>query len=179
MTRSNRVGNRLIILLVGLVSIGVGVALELPRFGSTLSLAAPTAITLASSTLWIALAVCVGVIVLSVIWIVTRGRGRTAHLVAVTDTTGSTTIDARVVADLLSDALTGNRAVASIGSGAWRMRRQTVLSIRLVARKGAHVPDLIRSVGTAVEELDVVLERRIPILLQIVSEPGVRTVRTR
>jgi hypothetical protein len=178
-TRSNRIGNRIIILLAGLVSVAVGVALALPRFGSYLTITAPTLSAPQPAALWIGLGACVGVIILSLLWMLTRGRGRTGTLLNQSDQAGSTTIDVHVAADLLSDALAGSRDVASIGSGAYRMRGQTMLSLRLVARNGAHLPTLIQSASNAVDELDEVLERRIPVLLHIVSERGVRTIRTR
>jgi hypothetical protein len=176
MTRSNRILNRLWIALVGLVAIATGVVLAAPRFigKGNLDIATPT-----TETLWIALAACVVIIVLALVWILSRGRGRASEVIELKDDAGSITIDARVAADLIADALHDNRDIVSVGSGSYRMRGSRVLSLRVVARKGANLPALIGAVGGAVDELDVVLERRIPVLLQVVSGLSVREIRTR
>jgi hypothetical protein len=179
MTRSNRIANRTLILLVGIVAIATGLALGIPRFGSALSISLPKFSAPTPTALGIALGACVVVVGLAVAWIVTRGRGRTARLLSVPNSHGSITIDSRVAADLIADALAGNRDIVSVGSGSYSMRRQSVLSLRVVTRKGVDLPELIQSVGHAVDELDGVLERRVPVLLQIVSGRIVREVRTR
>lgn len=175
MTRSNRVLNRILIFLVGLVAIATGLVLEL----SALGIDEPAVATPTNAALWIALSACVIVIVLCLLWITTRGRGRTSQLLTLTDETGTITIDTRVAADLLTDALHGNPDVRSVGSGSWRMRGTTVLSLRLVTSRRTNLPTLIESVGRAVDDLDGALERRVPVLLQIVSGLSVREVRTR
>jgi hypothetical protein len=174
-TRSNRILNRLLILQVGIVAIGVGGALELPVLRiQPLTNWAPT-----TATLWACLVACLIIIVLSVLWIATRGRGRTSELLTLVDDTGSVTIDTRVAADLLADTLNDNPHVLSVGSGSYRVRGTTVLSLRVITSTGADLPALISSVGRAVEELDDVLERRVPVLLHLVSGLSAREVRTR
>jgi hypothetical protein len=171
--------NRLLIALVGLVAIVTGLALEVPNFAPTLAIDAPHPAAPDHTVLWIALGACVVIVVLALLWMFTRGRGRTSDLLSVTDDHGSITVDTRVAADLVADALSDNRDIVSVGSGAYRMRGQEVLSLRVVARKGADLPTLIDSVGWAIDELDGVLERRVPVLLQVVSGLAVREVRTR
>jgi hypothetical protein len=179
MTRSNRVLNRILILLVGVVAIVTGLAVALPAFAVNLGVSVPKFTAPHSDQLWISLGACLVIIVLSLIWIFTRGRGRTSVLLARTDDQGSITIDVHVAADLVAEALSDNRDVASVGSGAYLMRNERVLSLRLVTKRGADLPALISAVNEVIGEFDSLIESRIPVLLQVVSELGSRTIRTR
>jgi hypothetical protein len=151
MTRSNR----------GAYVLAPAASIDLPTLGA-----------LAPTDLWIAISAAVVLIVLAIAWIVTRGRGRISHLLVLSGENGTLTLETRVVADLIADALSGNADVVAVGSGGYRMRGSSVLSLRLTARRGADLATIIRSVGTAVDDLDIVLEQRIPVLLQVAS--GVR-----
>jgi len=169
MTRSNRILNRALILLVGVVAIAAGLALELPTFSPRLGLQTPKLAVPSDDVLWIVFAACVAVVVLSLLWMFTRGRGRTSELLVLGDPNGSITVDARVAGDLIADGLADHRDIASVGSGSYRMRGQRVLSLRVVIRPSADLPGVIRDVAQKIDELDVVLERRFPVLLQVVA----------
>jgi hypothetical protein len=168
MTRSNRVVNRALLILVGLVATLFGLALVAPTLGMQLpEIAAPT-----TPFLWWVAGGCLAVVILSLLWIVSRGRGRIPTIIQQSDASGSTTVDVRVTADLISEALADSPDILSVGAGAYRMRGSRVLSLRVDVRRGADLARVVGRVGTTIEALDGALETRIPVLLQVVS--GVR-----
>jgi len=162
MTRSNRIANRLILLVLGLVLIAAaayvagGPALGLPRI--------PTP---SVGALWAIVGGAVVVIVLSLAWILSRSRGRIRHLIEDESPDGALTIDAHLVADLVGDALADQPDVTAVSSTGFRMRGRPVLSLRVTVRRGADLARVIRAVDTAVAQLDGVLEQQLPILLQV------------
>jgi len=162
MTRSNRIVNRLILLVLGLVLIAAaayvagGRALGLPRIPNP-----------SVGVLWAIVGGAVVVIVLSLVWILSRGRGRIRHLIEDESSDGSLTIDAHLVADLVGDALADQPDVTAVSSTGFRMRGRSVLSLRVTVRRGADLARVIRAVDTAVAQLDGVLEQQLPILLQV------------
>ncbi|NEM91623.1 hypothetical protein [Galbitalea soli] len=177
MTRSNRVVNRIILFVVGLTALAGGAVLLLPLLGRAAPLRLPAPDTLAPATLAIVSVATAIVVVLSVAWIVTRGRGRTSQLLVVPGEAGVLTLDSRVAADLVADALAHNADVVSVGSAGFRMRGRTVLSLRVVARRAADLSSLVAAVSEAIGALDAILDTRLPVLLQVV--PGVRVIRAR
>ncbi|MBK4348209.1 hypothetical protein [Lacisediminihabitans changchengi] len=162
MTRSNRILNRVILAVLGLVLIA---AAAYVAGGSGLGL--PNIPKPSVGVLWAIVGGAVVVIVLSLIWILSRGRGRIRHLIEAESADGSVTIDALLVADLVGDALADQPDVVAVSSTGFRMRRRSVLSLRVTARRGADLARVIRAVDTAVEQLDGVLEQQLPVLLHV------------
>lgn len=173
MTRSNRFINRFLIGLIGLVLIAAG--------GYVLARAAhvvlPSLPTPSVTALWVAAATSVVLILLALAWVFTRGHGRISHLLVLTDPEGSITVDTRVAADLIADALAGNPDVVSVSSTGFRVRRSSVLSLRVTARRGADLATVIRTIGVAVSQLDDVLEQQFPVLLQVTASARERRAR--
>ena len=173
MTSSNRVANRLLIALVGLLLIAGGAWVLLrayPEIAPAVSLPDPG---LPDATfLWATAAVAALLVAASAGWIVTRGRGRVATLAESRDDAGVTTVDARVVADLVSDALAQQLDVVAVHATAFRIKRRAALELRVTARTGADLPRLIDALTVVVDDLDVVLETSTPVLLHVAS--GVR-----
>ena len=162
MTRSNRIMNRLILLVLGLVMIAAAAYVVGAR-----PLGLPDIPKPSVAALWAIVGGAVVVIVLSLIWIFSRGRGRIRHLIEAQSPDGSVTIDAHLVADLVGDALADQPDVVGVSSTGFRMRGRSVLSLRVTARRGADLARVIREVDTAVDQLDGVLEQQLPILLQV------------
>jgi hypothetical protein len=173
MTRSNRFINRFIIGLLGLLLIAAGGYVLARATGVVLPAVPQPSLT----ALWVAAATSAVLIVLSLAWILTRGRGRISHLLVLDETDGSITVDTRVAADLVADALAGNPDVVAVSSTGFRVRRSSVLSLRVTARRGADLATVIRAVGEAVSQLDDVLEQQFPVLLQVSA--GAREQRAR
>jgi hypothetical protein len=170
MTRSNRALNRIFLALVGLVALAVAVILAAPTIETAIPamrIPHPQAPTLAG--LWIVAGIALLVVVVSVSWIVTRGRGRISTILAMRSNDGTLTVDSRLVSDLVGDALGANPDVVSVGAGAFRVRGSSVLSIRVVARRGSDLAALVTSAERSIADLDEVLQQRIPVLLQVAS----------
>ena len=173
MTRSNRGLNRIILALVGLVFIALAAwvanraypVIELP--------AVPDPDT---TVLWIIAASALVIVLLSLGWIISRGRGRTSAVLTASDDTGTVAIDARVAADLIAQDLEALADVVSVSSTAFRTtgRAQSgvALELRVVARRHADLRHLVDTVTRSVESFDEALETRIPVLLHVAT--GVR-----
>jgi len=169
MTRSNRPLNRLIVLVVGLALVAVG-AWEANRVYPVVAI--PDVPALSETTLWVVAAACAVIVAVAIAWIVTRGRGHSSTVISRTDATGTTSIDARVAADFIADDLARVADVAAVSSRAYRVRGRTALELTVTTRRAADVRHVVDSVRQAVDELDDVLEQRIPVLLHVAS--GVR-----
>jgi hypothetical protein len=172
MTRSNRLLNRIILALVGLslIAVAVWVANRYYPVVDIDPLSAPT-----GRNLWIVAGIALGMAILSLVWILTRGRGRTSSIVTATDDTGSVSIDARVAADLIAHDLAALAEVVSVSSTAFRTGARSTpaaLELRVVTRRSADLPTVVRTVTTSVEQFDAALETRLPVLLHVAS--GVR-----
>jgi len=172
MTRSNRLLNRVILALVGLVLI-VAAAWVANRYYPVIDISPISAPS--GRNLWIVAGIALGVVILSLAWILTRGRGRTGAIVTATDDTGSVSIDARVAADLISHDLAALADVVSVSSTAFRTGARstpTALELRVVTRRSADLPTVVTTVTRSVEQFDTALETRLPVLLHVAS--GVR-----
>jgi hypothetical protein len=169
MTRSNRLLNRLFVAIVGLALVAIG-AWEANRVYPVVAIVELDAST--SAVLWMIAATCLVVAVLSIAWIVSRGRGHSRAVVSRTDDTGETSINARVAADFIADDLKLVADVVSVASRAYRIKGSIALELTVTTRRAADVRHVVDSVRRAVEELDDVLEERIPVLLHVAS--GVR-----
>jgi len=171
MTRSNRVVNRGILLVLGLVALAAAAALSLPLLPDTvfglrmprLALAAPGQLALQ-----VTVGCCVAVIALAIAWIVTRGRGRTVSAVG-GDRADGVTVDVRVVEQLLRDALDGDPDLLGTSVTGFRMRTRSVLRVRLSVRRGAELRRLLDALGRAVADLDLALGVELPILVHVTS----------
>jgi len=169
MTNSNRFINRLILALVGLVAIAAA---------AWIFNAAAKVITLepvgelGATTLWVVAAVCAVLIVFSIVWMASLGRGRSRTLQSASDDDGSGAIEARVAADLIADDLARVPDIVTVSSRAFVVRGQTVLELGISTRRAADVRLVVDSVGRSVAALDQTLDSRIPVLLHVAS--GVR-----
>ena len=163
MTRSNRPLNRLILALVGLVLITAAAAIWLLE---------PATLTITATGLWITAAALLVVVILSALWIFSRGRGQVRTLIRRPDEVGAASIEARVVADLIADDLARVPDVVAVTAAAFRVRGEVALELRVTTRGAADIRLVVDSVERAITELDDVLETRIPVLLHVAS--GVR-----
>ncbi len=181
MTRSNRVANRVILLIIGLLALGSATVIALPSlpqqlFGVTVPRVDATALTNTVNTALtrgLIVAGCVLVIVLALVWIFTRGRGRTGAALG-GEPSDTLSVDVKVVEELLRDALHGDPDLLATSVTAFRVRGrsvrgQAVLRVRLSVRRGAELRRLTDSVRRAVTELDTALGAELPILVHITS----------
>jgi hypothetical protein len=177
MTRSNRMLNRVILLLLGLIALVVAAALAVPLLppGSVpqviLDVTRPaTLLRLAPATTleWIAAAIAAIAIVLAIAWIVTRGRGRPRTAID-----GDLGVDTRVVDELLKDALADEPDVVAGGATGYLVRGRPVLRVHVEARRGADLRRLTDAVHAAVTDLDTALGTeaadRLPVVVHVTS----------
>lgn len=169
MTRSNRIGNRIIIALLGLVLL-TSAAWVGNRAMPVIDLPAIPAPT--ETALWIAAGIALVIVVLALLWVFSRGRGHTRSLVTVSDDSGTASVDARVAADFITEDVSRVVDVVSVSSSAYRTRGGIALELRVTTRRSADVRIVVDAVKKAVIELDDVLETRIPVLLHVAT--GVR-----
>ena len=169
MTRSNRLLNRLILALVGLLLLA-GAAYTANNAYPVVELA--TIPTPTATGLWVAAAVALVVVVLALLWVFSRGRGRTHTLIRRESEEGAASIETRVVSDLVAEDLALLPDVLDVKAAAFEVRGTTALELRVSTRSGADLRVVVDSVERAVAELDDVLETRIPVLLHVAS--GVR-----
>jgi len=169
MTNSNRALNRLIIALIALALIVIA-AWMLNRVTGLVAIDAlgePD-----KTALWIAAGASLALLVASISWIATRGRGHTRTLLAANDEEGTGTIEARVAADLISEDLSRVPDIVDVSARAFLVRGQATLELTVTTRRAADVRLVVDSVGRAVSALDRTLDSRIPVLLHVAS--GVR-----
>jgi len=177
MSASNRFGNRLLLALVGLVAIAAAGWIALRAYPAA-GIALPELPSVLDATwLWITAAAALAAVVLSLAWILTRGRGRTALVVREESENGNVEFDVRVASDLLTAALENQPDTVGVRVTAHRVRRSPALAITVNARGGCDLTRLRDDVTKAVDQLDELLERRIPVLLHVTSGVRARAAR--
>lgn len=197
MNTTPRLLNRLVLGVVGLLTLALGAAglavLALPAVASWWRGAAPragdaldglrTRTTLegqADTWLWIALAAfLVLLIVMLVVWIAAQGRGRTGLFAtgADTGTAGSVTITAAAAEQALKAALLERSDLAGASVSTWQVRGEPGLRVRVLPRKGVPPYVVAAEVSRLVEALDAVTGSRPPVLISIDSGARVRFTR--
>jgi len=186
MTSTNRALNRLLVILVGLVLVVAGAAVAvgavLPDVQTTVAGAvsdakAPVDDALSGGQPWILWVVAAAALALILVlaWFALRqGHGRTGTLLrrapgdgAGSPTGGSLVIDARVAEQMLEEALGHDSSIVSIDVTAFEVKRETVLRITAVARRGVSPVAVRRLVDDAVARWDQVLGTEVPVVVQI------------
>ncbi len=171
MTSSNRILNRMLLLLVGLGFIAVAGVVAWPQVtGAPLPLAVGAADPLVS---WGIIAAALVVLVIAVSWIATRGRGRTRYAVAADDTR----IDAAALADVLRDALADAPDVAGVKVAGYTVRRTRMLGVTVLTRRHPDLPALMDDVRGAVARMDAVVGTPLPTVVHVTT--GIRTALSR
>ncbi|GAB3122452.1 hypothetical protein [Glaciibacter psychrotolerans] len=199
MNSTNRVLNRLLILLVGFALLAAGIAAILlgtvtsirdgwkqnaPDVYRTVSnwLETTPLTSTGHSWIWIALAlVCVLVIILMLLFIFRQGRGHAGSLVA-RRTSGASShqqvggtviIDAAVAQQTLLESLNGNTEFVSSSVSTYRIHRQQVLKISTAVRRGVSPPRAADTIQMSLQAWDRLLGTQVPTLIQLSG--GVRT----
>lgn len=177
MTRSHRLLNRLLLVLVAVVLFGLAVIaalpllrlerLPIPRVGAAAALAGtPGRIAI--------VAVAVVLVVVAIAWIATGGRGRARDVIG----HGDLAVDDRVVEGLLRSALSAQSAVVGVHAHGYRQRRRTVYA-RLDIRRSADLPRLLDDIDHAATEVADQLGTRPPLVVHLTSGLVARATGTR
>jgi hypothetical protein len=183
---TNRAANRLLVLLVGLLLLGVGTAAAaavlIPvardawktiagdvnaQIAAWLQ-ATPLGETGVSWIMPVVLVVIVLTVILLVAFVVRQGRGHTRTVLSErTSEHGRTEVEAELAANALEDAIGSRPEFIASHVSAYRVRRTRVLKIAVTCRRGVSPKDAADIVDGAVRALDELLGRPLPALVQI------------
>jgi hypothetical protein len=183
-TRSNRTLNRIVLAVLGVIAIAVGLAAgyaAYARYGATAdsagwsvpvvddAVATLRSVRLDDGTLWTIVAVCAAVVVLALAWAASRGRGGSSVGVREEYDTGRVTVNVALLRDVVDAELADVRDVVRTRVDTYRVRGGRAARLRIVLRRGGDAVDVLAASDRAVETLDTVLGRRIPLLVHIVG----------
>lgn len=192
MNDTNRVVNRLLLVIVGVVFLAVAAGAVLlatvPAAAdgwSTTSLAVlAEADRLFGAPLWpgttvsgaalVALAAGLIFAILLIVFIVRQGRGRVGTVLTARTDHGAIEIDVAVPTALLTDALTGVPGVAGVTVVAYRVRRDPALRATIRCRRGASAHTVTAALDEAVSNLHAALGTELPVFAQLVGGFRVR-----
>ena len=113
----------------------------------------------------LALAAVVGIA--AVAFLVTRGGGRTADVLRADGPRGDTSVDRSVADAVIARVLARRPEVLSARTTAYRVRKTPTLAISLTVHRGARLDAVLDAVESAVREWDALLGRRIPVLVHL------------
>ncbi|NRD26258.1 hypothetical protein [Frigoribacterium sp. VKM Ac-2836] len=193
MTSSNRFANRLLLFVVGLVTLAVGaflVIVALPGGGAVRDLLPPassavddavatTGIDPGDSTggSWLTLALallCLLLVIVFVVAIFARGHGRTDSVVVHDDPAGSIAVSSSFAETAITDALGDRRDVASVAVSAWTVTGRAALKVRVRLTAGSSPAPVVTAASDVARGLDRVLGETVPVLVEITGASAVR-----
>lgn len=182
MTTTNRGFNRVLLFLIGLISIitgatiGAGI-LQPVRDAVQQVITLPEQVILPDTAPWIIAGVCAVVIVLAVIVVFTRGGGGTS--VAVRERSGEdqVTVNVALVRDVIDHELDGVRDVVAAKVDTYVVKKERAARIRVHVRRGGDAVTVLEAIDQALGTLDRTLGRQIPVLVHLTG--GTRTALAR
>lgn len=184
MNATNRVLNRGLLLVVGIVLAAAGAALIIaaaapvwfapvanaadriareamrPTVAVTQGADAPVAAIVAA-------AVALVLSVLLVVFVATRGGGRTATVVRDEAGAGATEVDRSVAEAVLGGALRERSDVLSAGVASYRVKRSPAIRLAVRCRRGADVARVLRAAEAAVGEWDALAGTDVPVIVHV------------
>lgn len=187
MNATNRVVNRGVLLLTGLILLGLGAIAVLSVWqpvwaqesiqrlttvgADTLAVVGGWELALLGVRIpgWLAVALGAGLIllVLLVIFLATRRRGRVAQVLRVSGADGRTVVDRSVAEAVLADTLAARPDVLSAHTGVWRVRRANAVRLEVTVARGASLGRVLNAAEKAIEDWDALLGVRVPILIHL------------
>lgn len=195
MTTTNRFANRLFLIVLGVISLAVGLFVAAtalpgaPLLRDWLTTARDAQSTALSNTRaggnepfdgsylpWLLAVLCLLIVIIALVAIVTRGRGRTDRVVDLDENAGRVIVSSSFAETALVDALSSRRDVASVSVVAYELKGAPALKIRLRLTAGSAPTDAVQAASGAVRGLDRVLggEAEIPVLVEVVGASPVR-----
>lgn len=187
MNATNRIANRGVLLLTGLMLLALGVlavllvwqpvwAQDLIRRATTAGEHAATVVggwelSFAGLTLpgWLAagIAVALVMLVLLVIFLFTRRRGRASDVLRVSESDGRTIVDRSVAEAVLAGTLAERPDVLSAHAGVWKVRRANAVRLEVTVARGASLGRVLHAAEDAVADWDSLLGERVPVLVHL------------
>lgn len=187
MNATNRILNRVLLLIGGvlLAAVGLGAVLGTvrPRWAaSLLDDATATAEAIAQSAdrtveiaglgpaplaLLIGVAAAVVLTVLLVAFLWTRGGGRRHEVLEITSDTGRTTVDHGVAAAFLTEPLAARPDVLSARAGVYGVKGRPAIDLVVTLRRGADPARIAAAAERVVADWDSLAGRRVPVLVHL------------
>lgn len=189
MTSTNRILNRLVLLVAALVLLAAGALLI--ATGASQVAAAPAWLAdwsggasevwtdaaewtvdiagVGAIAVWLLIAAVTGLVlvVLLLVFVFTRGRGRSASVLDVETPHGRTTVDRSIADAVLGESLMRRPDVVSARADAYRVRSARAIALAVRVQPGASLARVIAATETAVEEWDRLLGTRVPVVLHL------------
>ncbi|MGM1017887.1 MAG: hypothetical protein ACQEW8_10155 [Actinomycetota bacterium] len=118
---------------------------------------------------WLAVAFGAALILLTLlgIFLATRRRGRVAQVLRVSGDDGRTVVDRSVAEAVLADTLAERPDVLSAHTGVWRVRRTNAVRLQVTVARGASLERVLNAAEKAVEDWDSLLGVRVPVLIHL------------
>lgn len=188
MNATNRVLNRALLLLVGVVLALAGATAILATTRPLWAKDATDAVTRwveaalsgiaertvgvpvvgdVSALVLLALAVASVLLLLLIVFIATRGGGRIATVLRVVTEHGTTTVDRNVADAVLAARLRDRTDVLSAHTSVYRIRRAPAIELAVKTRQGARLPQVLQAAEAAVSEWDAFAGSAIPVVLRL------------
>ncbi|MCU1530364.1 MAG: hypothetical protein JWP75_4127 [Frondihabitans sp.] len=199
MTTSNRFFNRFFLLVTGLITLAVGVALvlvALPGAGAGAGSARAAlnsardaqATALADTPLtgvrgvsgsylpWLLAVLCLLVVIVALVAATTRGRGRIDRVLEADDPAGVIVLSSRFAETAVVEALSSRRDVANVSVAAYRLKGAPALKVRLRLTAGSSPLPAVEAASSAILGLDRVIGQgsAIPVLVEVTGASPVR-----
>lgn len=188
MNSTNRVLNRLLLLIGGLVLAVIGAASLLwavrpawaddaltaieQRADDAITDIGAVTITVAGVgelpiALLAALAVALLLVIALVVFIFTRGRGDVREVARMTASDGRTDVDRNVVDAMLVRPLAGRADVLSARTGVYRVKGTRTVRLAVTVRQGASLGDVLTAADRAIQDWDALLGGTTPVLVHL------------
>ncbi|UYO96995.1 hypothetical protein OED01_15550 [Microbacterium sp. M28] len=106
-------------------------------------------------------------VALAVIFIATRGGGRSSTVLSAREAGGVTSADANIVRAIVDDAIGRRSDVIAGHTDVHIVRGEPVVRVRVRPRRGADLVGVVASVAAAIDEWAVLRGTRMPVLLHL------------
>lgn len=183
MNNTNRVANRVFLVLVGLLLVAAGavagalalvpaVATAWSQQASSIGSAAPDAVS--APVAGTATLVTIGIVVVAVVllillllFVLGQGRGHTAEALRTGEAGQGTRIDLAVPRALLEEHLQARGDLVGVRISAYEVRGTPMLKVAARCRRGVSPARVAAEIGRAVADLERILGADVPALIQL------------
>ncbi len=188
MNATNRVLNRALLFIVGIMLAAVGAAAMLTAVRPPWAQAAVAAIaewvdkagsalaswgldlsgaTVTLTAAWIALGVILVLLILLIVFIATRGGGKTTTVLQVDAEDGTARVDRNVADAVLAGTLRRRPDVLSAHTSSYRVKGKPAIKLTVATRQNTPLPRILQATEDAVADWDALAGSEIPVVLHL------------
>lgn len=188
MNRTNRVVNRLLLLIAGIIAAAVGIALILrsvrPNWFADVweEFSEPVRSAVFAASHWNAKIPGIGVLsgvavlgfligllllILTVAFFCGLRSGKTKTVLRIQTARGKTEVDRNIAEAILAGPLRTRTDVLSADTKVYRVRRDPAITLSVTPRQGARLAQILRTIDTAVDDWDALTGAQIPIVVHL------------